>query len=146
MTRRGPSEPHLAAVDRALEADACAAGTSALPEALRGRILAAARPAGPAPRGRLIVDLLLRCAAVAAVLVAALAVLPQDVLATEPPSAAVLRLTEPFDAPFGTSIRERAAWEVPFEIPAPGEPALLGAVALALVAAGWVLARREDPR
>ena len=80
-------EARLGRVDGALEAAACDAGGAALPPALRARIVAAMRATAPpppavTPRARLL-DLLLRTAAVAAVLLAGASLLPTDVLAAE---------------------------------------------------------------
>lgn len=154
----------LAIVDDGLESDAERAAASTLPASLRARILGATRPglrAVPPPvRRARWSDLAVRAAAVAAVLVGAVAVLPAPALAED----------ESIDGLFGI----RAALSQPVELPllprtislvgdrgtttgatsttaalavnvAPGAEAMLlplAAGAIALFAAGLVLRRR----
>jgi hypothetical protein len=134
-------------VDRALADDAAAAASSALPPALRARIVAAAFPAAaPAPRGR-ILDFALRFAAVAAVVVAAVWVSPVPVQAAElaPPSLPDLRrvIADGIDLPSLDWVKvpplpQAQADDTDFGVVA----AALGGLAAILLAGGFALRRR----
>lgn len=135
----------LARVDAALTGQGRAATSSALPSALRARIVAAsraavpARVAGPAPvRARvLVLDWSLRAAAVAAVLVAGAWVVPQTLFAGES--------SEPsFELPslgVGEAFADRVAALPRLAanpgVPDTGDPLPLAGAAAVLFAAAW---------
>ena len=133
----------LEAVDGLLEAESRAAEASGLPPQLRARILAAARPAPVRPRGRLI-DGLFRLAAVAAVLVAVALALPAELLVQELDLSMVGQLGSQLSvilaAESPVSLPQLSG---PTNLPSPGNTIPVLGVAMALVATGLLLLRRE---
>jgi hypothetical protein len=142
----------LERTDAALAAAADEAREAALSSALRARIVAAATrsPAQPvaraaAPRGR-ILDLFLRSAAVAAILVAAASLTPGTVFAEELDLASLAPPDLGLDRAVTAHVERwsAAAGDAADEIP--GGPASLAAAAALCLAAGWAAARAGSRR
>jgi hypothetical protein len=142
----------LAIVDDGLEADAAAAS---LPPRLRARILAAAFPssqssqssrAATTRRGRW-TDLALRAAAVAAVLIGAIAVLPGSALAAEVSIGDLFTLrgamSQPVDAPLLPRALSLSAEAAPVHLDADAATLPLALGALCLIASGIALRSRR---
>jgi len=134
----------LTSVDAMLGVDAETAAGAALPTALRTRIAAAVRRADrrTASPGARMIELAVRFAAVAAVLVAAFVALPSELRAGE---LDLSRLTE-FESRVRAVVTEppELAWPA-MKSPLPGAPVespwVLAGSATVLLAAGWLALR-----
>ena len=137
----------VARVDRSLAVAARDAASSKLPPALRATIVAGSRraaAAAPPPRGRLL-DLALRAAAVAAVLVGGAWLIPQPLLADDAVLADLqipsMGLSEAITARISTL--PRLADTEPPDVP--GGPAPMAIAAAAFLGGAWFVTRSRRP-